>query len=166
MALKDDLHRKLQSQFIQKAQIKLNNDPYYTMLRQSMYNIAATSVGTRVTVVNGQPQFDEDVNVKAIGHQIQEYIQDKYPILFANNQPQKRQPYENVYIDTAERLDLKQIDGRLTLFKEWLQYKLDNTHVFNHGWPGVHHDYLTFDEWLYVNNFDVLVSIEWDRYLN
>lgn len=181
-----EIRNKLHSQYIQGQKRKLESDPYYISLRDKLVTILTYTVPV-VTITNGFVSQEMPENYDWVKREMDEYVKYMYPNLMMNEEkewhpnqeylyPKERfmKPWDIAYIGEPRQLNLNQIDGRLSLFSEYLEYRLNNYILMPfmqmqnfklHGFMYVSEDgLLTFDEWLYLENYDQLVNIVWNQY--
>lgn len=166
----DKLKSKIRNHYIGVERNKLYSDPMYQYFNKMLSKIMIYSASPKVTIKNNQLEYLPNADIHAIEMHKNAYIMTHYPILYFNGKEATvRQSYDNYFIETPERLSLTEIDKRLTLFKHYLRYKMDNIHLTpllhmlefkSTGYMFYSHDgILTFDEWLYANDYDRLVTV-------
>lgn len=153
-----DLKDKLRRHYFDLQIQKLYTDTYYTQLQDRMKRIVAHSI-PKLKIVNGVVEQGVSEGIEMIRQMVDEYIYYNYPILHKEKTKLKHDIFEYTYIDLPEQLSLKQIDTRLTLFKDYLKYRIDC--LFNQSIWGKKEP-LEYDEWLYMKGYEQLIEVIWN----
>lgn len=171
---------KLKSQYLHQQRVKLESDPYYQALVEKCMTALKYTVPV-ITIKYGVMSQEVPETYDWAKAQLDEYVKTMYPHL-SNRKVGLIEyvkyaglgPWNRADIVEPDSLSLDSIDRRLTMFKEYLKYRIENynTTVWflrlceskNLLWYWPSETVLEFDEWLYLENHDNLVKIHWHNY--
>lgn len=175
-----EIRNKLHSQYIQGQRRKLESDPYYISLRDELVTILTYTVPV-VTITNGFVSQEVPDTYDLVQATLDDYVNTMYPCLSSKSvgliayvKNHGLEPWYTARIAEPTTLPLDMIDLRLRLLNEYLRYR---THNYRETvwflryceaksllwyWPS--ETVLEFDEWLYLENYDNLITIVWNQY--
>jgi|GEM_PF-6078880 hypothetical protein len=159
--MRELLNKKLQIQFFEKSKQALDKDAHYLKLKEHLNEIYKYSIPS-MTFSNGVLEAIEPQSAIELKNIIDDFIRTKYPQLKQVPEAQN-QAYRYMQPRSPQSLKLNHIDKRLTLFSEYLKYKLSEISIYK---GMIFTDALTFDQWLYVKNHDALTQIDWNYIIN
>ena len=168
--MREALERKIRNVYFEDQLDKLRKDEQYLFMQKSLQDVIDYEYKPMIIYKNGKLIKPKDSDlVKGLKFSISVYIQNNYPVLapYDLNSPiESIDRYIKLHsssmrseIMTTDNLSLSQIDKRLQLFKVYLGYSISHK-AYSLIYNTPNHWELTFDEWLFVKNYNHLVKIK------